>query len=428
MAAAENNFAGNGRFGWVRAFRLAFCSPQCHVVFRLCKHHAAAGESLAPGLLDRRVKAGERAVFAGKQRCHLAGRGQTGHGHGVIIPERLAVPGDAGQGVAAAVLLNIQRDAAGHRQGAAVEGHKAALAAFHKGADGLLQFRAGHRALVSPQAVRHDHGSCHLSGVVGLQHTAGKAVCGGEQHIGAVKAAQGVRHDGEGGGAAVFVEHVGIAFLRGQHDLVRSRLLVCKKLGIERLIGLLCRELARDHLGDHILGDGKEIVGGDADVHVVFFHHRAGVLHGIGQAQGDVLAVAQNVLPFRDDPVLCLLGEHDVQHLHGFCAAGRVLLQVTVQRHLEIGSGHDLRFAVLAEEGQEGGVDALILEHLHAGRGAKVHGHFSVPEQVHHVIVHQVQDVCRKVGILNELCHPLEGTRPDGIVQPDPRGVGGVAV
>ena len=224
------------------------------------------------------------------------------------------------------------------------------------------------------------------------------------------------------------MEHVGIAFLRGQHDLVRSRLLVRKKLGVERLIGLLCRELACDHLGDHVLGDGKEIVGGDADVHVVLFHHRAGVLHGIGQAQGDVLAVAQNVLPFRDDPILCLLGEHDVQHLHGFCAAGRVLLQVTVQRHLKIGSGHDPRFAVLAEEGQEGGVDALILEHLHAGRAAKVHGHFSVPEQVHHVIVKQVQVVCRKVGILNELRHPLEGTRPDGIVQPDPRGVGGVAV
>ena len=32
------------------------------------------------------------------------------------------------------------------------------------------------------------------------------------------------------------------------------------------------------------------------------------------------------------------------------------------------------------------------------------------------------------MGILNELRHPLEGTRPDGIVQPDPRSVGGVAV
>ena len=224
------------------------------------------------------------------------------------------------------------------------------------------------------------------------------------------------------------MEHVGIAFLRGQHDLVRSRLLVRKKLGIERLIGLFCRVLARDHFRDHILGDGKEIVGGDADVHVVFFHHRAGVLHGIGQAQGDVLAVAQNVLPFRDDPVLCLLGEHDVQHLHGFFAAGCVLLQVAVQRHLEIGSGHDPLFAVLAEEGQEGGVDALILEHLHAGRTAKVHGDLPVPEQVHHVIVSLRKVVRRKAGILDELCHPLEGTRPDGIVQPDPRGVGGVAV
>ena len=39
--------------------------------------------------------------------------------------------------------------------------------------------------------------------------------------------------------------------------------------------------------------------GGDADEHVVFFHHRAHVLHGVGQAVADILAVAQKILPVR---------------------------------------------------------------------------------------------------------------------------------
>ena len=161
---------------------------------------------------------------------------------------------------------------------------------------------------------------------------------------------------------------------------------------------------------------------------MVFFHHIAHILHVIGQAQGDILAVAQHVLSVGNDAVLRLLGEHDVQHLHGFFAARGVLLEVTVQGNLEIRGGHDPLFAVLAEEGHKNGVDALILKHLHAGRAAKVHGNFPVPEHPGHVVVGQGKVVRRKVGILNELLHPLKGPRPHGIVQTHPHGAGGVAV
>ena len=95
---------------------------------------------------------------------------------------------------------------------------------------------------------------------------------------------------------------------------------------------------------------------------------------------------------------------------------------------MEIRGGHDPLFAVLAEEGQKNGVDALILKHLHAGRAAKVHGNFPVAEHPGHTVVIQRKVVCRKVGILNELLHPLKGARPHGIVQTYPHGAGGGAV
>ena len=201
-----------------------------------------------------------------------------------------------------------------------------------------------------------------------------------------------------------------------------------KELGIEGLIRLLSGKLACDHFGDHILGNGKEIVGGDADIHVVFFHHIAHILHVLGQAQRDILAVAQHILPVGNDAALRLLGEHDVQHLYGFFAARGVLLEVTVQSDLEIRGGHDPLFSVLAEEGQEDRIDALILKHLDTGRAAKVHGNFSVPEHPGHIVVIQRKIVCREVGILNELRHPLKRPRPHGVVQTYPCGAGRVAV
>ena len=161
---------------------------------------------------------------------------------------------------------------------------------------------------------------------------------------------------------------------------------------------------------------------------MVFFHHIAHILHVIGQAQGDILAVTQHVLPVGNDAVLRLLREHDVEHFHGFFAARCVLLEIPVQGYLEIGGGHDPLFAVLAEEGQKGGVDALVLKHLDTGRAAKVHGNFPVPEQIHHIIVGMRKIIRRKASILNELLHPLKGARPHGIVQTHPHGAGRVAV
>ena len=93
--------------------------------------------------------------------------------------------------------------------------------------------------------------------------TNGQTRCKLYKYIRAVNAAQRVCHNGEGGAAAVCVEHVGIALPGGQHGLVRGGCFFGKKLGIERTISLLCRVLACDHFGDHILGNGKEIVGGE---------------------------------------------------------------------------------------------------------------------------------------------------------------------
>ena len=42
---------------------------------------------------------------------------------------------------------------------------------------------------------------------------------------------------------------------------------------------------------------------------VVFFHHIAHIFHILGQAQGDVLAVAQQVLTVGNDAAQSLLGE-----------------------------------------------------------------------------------------------------------------------
>ena len=83
---------------------------------------------------------------------------------------------------------------------------------------------------------------------------------------------------------------------------------------------------------------------------------------------------------------------------------------------------------VLLKEWKKGCVDALILKHFYTSRAAKVHGNFSVSVQIHHVIVSLRKVVRRKVGILNELRHPLKRPRPHGVVQTHPCGAGRVAV
>ena len=224
------------------------------------------------------------------------------------------------------------------------------------------------------------------------------------------------------------MEHVGIGFLTGQHNIACVGRILCQKLGIKHPVGLRGVIFARNHLGNHILRDGKEIVGGDADIHMVFFHHRAHVLHGVGQVVADVLAVAEQVLPFREDLALRPLRQHNVQDLHRFFAPGGILLQIAVQCHLEVGRGHQPLSPVLAEERQKGCINALVLEHLYTGGAAKVHGKLPVAEHPGHVIVIQLQVRRRKARVLNELLHTLEAVRPHGAVQPDTGVAGGVAV
>ena len=84
---------------------------------------------------------------------------------------------------------------------------------------------------------------------------------------------------------------------------------------------------------------------------MVFFHHGFYILQILRQLDIHVLAVAQQILALINDPALCSLGKHGVQHLHGLLPACFILGQVTVQSHLEIGRGHDPLLAVLLKEG-----------------------------------------------------------------------------
>ena len=79
-------------------------------------------------------------------------------GNGVVIPQRLSVPGDAGQGIAAIILLYLHGNAADYRQRAAVEGHKAVLAAFHIGAsDFFAAAPIDYGLFCSPDAFRQEN-------------------------------------------------------------------------------------------------------------------------------------------------------------------------------------------------------------------------------------------------------------------------------
>ena len=223
------------------------------------------------------------------------------------------------------------------------------------------------------------------------------------------------------------MENVRICLVRGQHGLRRVGL-VREELRAERLIRLFCGVFARDHARDHILRDGKEFVRGDADVHMVLLDHRTHVLEIIGQTKADVLAVAQKILSVVDDAVLRVLGEHDMEHLHRLCAAGVVLLKIAAERDLEIRGGHQPLLAVLTEERQEGGIDALVLEDLNAHRRAEVHGKLAAAHPVHDAVVGQRQVSGVQSGVADEVLEVLEGRRPDCVVQTDLFGARRVAV
>ena len=110
-----------------------------------------------------------------------------------------------------------------------------------------------------------------------------------------------------------------------------------------------------------------------------------------GQVVADILAVAQKILPVREDLLLRPLRQHDVQDLHCLFAPGGVLLQVAVQRHLEVGGVVISHFSPFwLKNGKKGRVDALLPEHLYAGGAAKVHGKLPFAEHSGHGVVIQL--------------------------------------
>ena len=62
-------------------------------------------------------------------------------------------------------------------------------------------------------------------------------------------------------------------------------------------------------------------------------------------------------------------------------------------------------------------MDALILEHFHAGRGAEVHGELPVLIHLGHVVIIQIQVSLAQPRIPDELLHAFKGLRPDSLVQ-----------
>ena len=161
---------------------------------------------------------------------------------------------------------------------------------------------------------------------------------------------------------------------------------------------------------------------------MVLLDHRAHLLEIIGQAEADVLAVAQDILSVIDDAVLRALGEHDMEHLHRLCAACAVLLEVSAQRDLKIRGGHQPLLAVLPEERQEGRIDALVLQNFDVSRGAEEHGEPAAAHPVHDVVVVQRQVSGVQAGVADEALEVLKGRRPDGVVQTDLFGARRVAV
>ena len=110
------------------------CLPQFDIVFRL-RQRGVPPETYARQVSRTSVSPPlKSAALVREQRCHAARRCQTGHGYAIVLAERFAVPLDPGQRKAAVFLLDLDGDAADHRQRAAVERRKAALTALDKGA------------------------------------------------------------------------------------------------------------------------------------------------------------------------------------------------------------------------------------------------------------------------------------------------------
>ena len=184
---------------------------------------------------------------------------KAGDREGILRLNRFSIPCDSAHGIAAVRFLDVHGNAAEHRQRAAVKGNKAPRIARNKVPNRFNQLRPAHGAAVCAKTVGHKHVGCHFFGISCLQHIARKAVSRCNQHIRPVNAAQRVCHDGISGIASLGVKPVGVGFLRIQHHLLVGGFRR-KKLGVERLICLACIVLPRNHLRNHVPGNGEEII------------------------------------------------------------------------------------------------------------------------------------------------------------------------
>ena len=276
------------------------------------------------------------------------------------------------------------------------------------------------------QTVGHDHIADHFFGVIRFQYRAREAVGEGDEYIGTVMFTQGVGHHRIRFAAAVAVENTGVSFRRGQNGL-RGGFLGLTELFVKGFVSLLRIVFSRDHLRDHILRRGKEVVGGDTDIHMILFDQRFQVGQMIGQMDAHILTVAQNIPAVGKDR-LPFFGDHYIQNFHGLFAAGVVLFQIAVKGHLQIRGGHQPLFPVLTEIGQDDRIDPLFQKFQYPHGAAADHGGLTVLIHFDHGVVAQPQIGGGEIRIFNKLFHPLKGDGPDNIVHADTIRIGGIGI
>ena len=134
------------------------------------------------------------------------------------------------------------------------------------------------------------------------------------------------------------------------------------------------------------------------------------------QCQLHILTVGDYVLPLCQR-VLPALREHHLQHLHCLLLAGLVLLQVLVQRHLELRIGQQPLLAIGAEVGQKYRVDTGVIVTNRLGTARTDHCCLSLGEQVGDRIIVKLYILRAQLCIRDKPLHPRESARPNGIIQ-----------
>ena len=336
---------------------------------------------------------------------------EAAHAEHIRITDRHAVLREFTQGILAITLRHPDGDAVHHRKRAPVKRRHAALIALDEGLYERLQFGTGHLALICTETIRHHHVRYISLRILRLQHGAGEAIRRRDQHITSIAGAEGVCHRREGSIASIRMEEVRVSLIRSE-DNVSRRTLRRTHLGIEGAIRRLGIILAADHLRDHVLRDREEVVRRDTDVHMVLFHHRAHILQGLREAKRHLLAVAQGILPIADD-VLCLRRQHDVQHLDGLFAAGRILIKRLTQCDIEVWRRYQPLLSILIKERLKDGIHPLITEHLDVHRASKEHRKLLLRKHLYNCFIGELQIAGAQPGILDKLCHGFKGLWPD---------------